>query len=413
MPEDNTDEKTIVLSTIEQQNCTTTSTTLEQRKISPKHTKKHTYKGISLLIIGVIIISVLIIYGYNMYEDRTKQSLTNNLINAIQHNDIKHARAIILEIKRHGYKSVDIDNLEKRLISMEQLDKAWEQAKQYYNTGMYKEAKGLIAGFTETSMYRDMALTMLEEIKQKELDSTIKSAISAYSKGDRAKAVKLINDVIEIDPANQQAHSLLSTIHQPVVKAKTPAHHTLANTSEDPGDKAYRDGAFDKALFLWSHSQKPGDTKKAIILTNIRKYMSIGERHLKDGDYKKAIESFNKILIFTGLIGITNKAFEHTINGMISDAYSRLGKAALTNCAYEQANVYFQRSIMFNPGNVQALQGFSTLNEEAEHLYKKAYVITDVNASEACKLYKQASLIAQKDTDVYKKIKEHLVSCEQ
>lgn len=411
MSNNKADEKTIILPLTPKQEPNTTILSTDQTKLTPTHSKTKKIKIMTYFIIFAIV--TLSICVYTVYEYKYRQRLTNNLIKAIQNNNINQSQLIISEIKKHNLRSNEIDELEKKVVSLERIANIWKHIEYCYNNGQYSEAKELLADFTLTSMYRDHALNMLKEIKQKDLNNTIESALLAYTNGERIKAIKLIDKAIEMDPNNQKVISLRSMVNKFNLDKKKHTVPKKINThTQDQGDNAYINGDFDKAFYLWSHSKESNNSKKAIILTNIKKYITISEKALKDCDYQKAVSSLKKVIVFMNLIGLKNKSLEYKTNSLISDAYSGLGNKALKDSNYSLANEYLQKSIMYNANNTLASQGFFILNEEAKNIYKKAYMLSDANLPEACKLYKQALEMAQKDSDVYKKIKRHLTACE-
>ena len=114
---------------------------------------------------------------------------------------------------------------------------------------------------------------------------------------------------------------------------------------------------------------------------------------------------------FVTLLGIRGSADEKAVQRLYALSYGLLGKKSLADGRYQRSNAYFQESVKFDPDNAEAARGFAVLNDKAGRLYKTAYMISGANTPEACRLYKRALDMAQKDTDVYKKIKERLVIC--
>ena len=94
-------------------------------------------------------------------------------------------------------------------------------------------------------------------------------------------------------------------------------------------------------------------------------------------------------------------------------AFCLLGKEELSAQRYGRAKQYLEEALKYEPGNPDTLRGFSILNDQAGRLYKRAYAISGANRSEACGLYRNAILIAQKGTDIYNKLKNRITACEQ
>jgi tetratricopeptide (TPR) repeat protein len=223
----------------------------------------------------------------------------------------------------------------------------------------------------------------------------------------------LIQQVLTMDPSNADANTLLASIELHVTENKklTRVNHKY-KTIENPGDLAYKNGDINAAIHLWAQTHKRDDTRKVVIATNIIRYMSAGEKALTSMDYNAAITSFNKVMSFISLLNIQNNSLENTVKRNLSISYSSLGMRALKDSLYVQANSYFQKSFYHDQANEEATKGFKILNQQAESLYKKAYIISGANHTEACSLYRQALDVAQKESGVYNKIKQRLSECE-
>ena len=408
------DKKTAILSVVPGRDHDTSSFIEEQHQYLSRGTKAKGHKsGVFVkAILAAVVLSATAFCAYVLHEQRNQHVLTGKLRASLRQSRLVQARGIMSEIKKHGYASDSISVLGKQLSVMQKLDDAWNTVQRYYDLNRYADARTALAPFTENTEYHDRAEMLLVDIRTKELQGMLKAAESLYAQGDADKASALIRQVLELDPSNHDARTLLAMLKPavPVRRAMTHAA-TVKSSSENSGDSAYRRGDFDAAVRLWTDAQNKNDAKKIAIAANIKKYLSIGKKVFESGDYAGALKSFDKVQAFVTLLGIRGSADEKAVQRYYSLSYGLMGKQALTDGRYHRANVCFQKSLKFDPDNAEAARGFSALNNKAERLYKTAYMISGANMPEACRLYNQALDMAQKDADVYKKIKEHFIVC--
>ncbi len=408
------DKKTAILSVVPGRDHDTSSFIQGQHGSLSRGAKAKGHKSgvfVKAILAAVVFIAAAFC-AYVLHEQRNQNVLTGKLRASLRQGRLEQARGIMSDIKKHGYASDSISVLGKQLTVMQKLDDAWNTVQRYYDLGRYADARTALAPFTENTEYHDRTEILLGEIRTRELQGMLKAAESLYAQGNADKASALIRQVLELDPSNHDAKTLLAMLKPavPVRRAMTHAA-TVKSSSENSGDSAYRRGDFDTAVRLWSDAQNKNDAKKIAIAANIKKYFSIGKKAFESGDYAGAIKSFDKVQAFVTLLGIRGSADEKAVQRYYSLSYGLMGKQALADYRYHRANVCFQESLKFDPDNAEAARGFSALNNKAERLYKTAYMISGANMPEACRLYNQALDMAQKDADVYKKIKEHFIVC--
>lgn len=404
------EEKTVIISETPKNILKTTTSTNKHEHLSViKLWNKRILVGL-LLFLTILFICAA---AFLIYNHEIQMRLTNTLKHVVQTHDLAQGEEALSQIKAHGYKSDQISLLEKEFMRLKEEENAWKKAQNYYNLGMYKEATTILQTFTSNAEYKDRAILELNTIKEKAVKQKIGYATQLYIAGQLRDAQLLIQEVLAIDPLNTDANALLSTIKSYVLENKKIKHNIQSQSIvENPGDLAYKNGDIDKAILLWQQKNEKDDTKKVIVATNIKRYMNTGERALASLNYETAITSFNKVAKFMALLKLHNTILENAIKKNLSISYSFLGMEALKDGMYIQANNYFQKSFSYDPANEEVIKGFNILNQEADALYKKAYIISNANHAEACKLYKQALDIAGKDTDVYKKIKQHFSACQ-
>jgi tetratricopeptide (TPR) repeat protein len=419
MPKEKQNEKTVILPDMHEHMQETTASVHEPHQRIPEglDRKKRKRSLLRLVLLAAVVLSSAVLGGYAVYEHREQGALTEKLTDAVRQDKLRQAQEIMREIRKHGYTSVSLTVLEKQLITMKALSDAWDRVQHYYNLGMYREARNAVAAFTSNTAYRDRAGVLLEDMRTKELNTMLKSAGLLYAQGNRDKATILIHQVLELDPSNRDAQALLAMVKPVVSGLKENRRRVNSSTvkKKDPvkntGDTAYKKGDFSTAVRLWSTTHKKDDAKKIVLSSNIKKYISIGQKAFESGDYPLAIKSFEKVQTFVSVLGIHGSVNEYTFRKYLSLSFGLQGKQALADGQQKRANVCFQESLKYDPSNAEAARGVSVLNEEAEKLYKTAYMISSANTPEACRLYKQALDITQKDADVYKKVKEHLIIC--
>ena len=408
------DKKTTLMSVVPGRDHDTSSFIQGQHPSLSRGTKAKGHKsGVFVkAILAAVVLSAAAFCAYVLHERRNQNVLTGELKASLRKGRLEQARGIMSEIEKHKYASNSISILGKQLTDMQKLDDAWNTVQQYYNLGRYSDVRTALAPFTENAAYHDRAAVLLGDIRTKELQSMMKAAETLYAQGYAEKAPALIRQVLELDPSNYEARTLLAML-KPAVPSRRAILHaaTVKLSSENSGDSAYKKGYFDAAVHLWSDAQNKNDAKKIALAANIKKYISIGKKEFESGDYAGAIKSFDKVQAFVTLLGIRGSEDEKTVQRYYSLSYGLLGKQALADGRYQRANVCFQKSLKFDPDNAEAARGFSALNNKAERLYKTAYMISGANMPEACRLYNQALDMAQKDADVYKKIKEHFTVC--
>ena len=408
------DKKTVLLSVVPGSDHETTAFSHGRDGPLVRRTgaKEHLSRGIVKAVLAAVVLSAAAFSAYLLHEQKQKNLLTGKLTASLRQDRIEQARGIMSEIKEHGFASNSISDLEKQLADMQKLHDAWNAVQQYYNLGRFAEARSALAPFTENTAYHDRVAVLLAGIRTRELQGMLKTAESLYAQGGTDEASALVHQVLELDPSNHEARALLAMV-KPAAPGDSAIKHTatVKSSRENSADSAYRRGDFDTAVRLWTDAQNKNDAKKIALAANIKKYISIGKTAFASGDYAGAIKSFDKVQAFVTLLGIRGSADEKTVRRYYSLSYGLLGKKALASGQYQRSNVYFQESIKFDPENTEAARGFSVLNDKAGRLYKTAYMISTANMPEACRLYKQALDMAQKDTDVYKKIKEHVIAC--
>ncbi|MCL4468921.1 MAG: hypothetical protein M1591_08315 [Deltaproteobacteria bacterium] len=408
------DKKTAILSVVPGRDHDTSSLIEEQHRALSRGTKAKGHKsGVFVkAILAAVVLSAAAFCAYVLYEQKNQHVLTGELRASLNQGRLKQAQGIMSEIEKHGYASESISVLGKQLSDMKKLDDAWNKVQRYYDLGRYADARTALAPFTENTEYHDRAEVLLGDIRTRELQGMLKAAESLYAQGDADKASALIRHVLELDPLNPDAKTLLPML-KPAVPVRRAMTHAAAvkSSAENSGDSAYRRGDFDAAVRFWTDAQNKNDAKKIAIAANIKKYFSIGKKAFESRDYAGAIKSFDKVQAFVTLLGIRGSADEKKVQRYYSLSYGLLGKQAFADGRYHRANVCFRESLKFDPDNAEAARGFSALNNKAERLYKTAYMISGANMPEACRLYNQALDMAQKDTDVYKKIKERFIVC--
>ena len=375
-------------------------------------TKGHTYGVILKAILAAVVFSAAAFCAYILHERKNKDLLTGKLALALRQDRLEQAQRIMSEINEHNYASDSISLLRRQLTDMQKLSDAWDRAQHDYDLNRYAEARSALAPFTENAIYHERAGVLLADIRSKELQNTLKTAASLYAQGQTDKASALIHQILELDPSNQQARALFAML-KPSAPVRSAGVRTavVKQSHENSGDTAYRRGDFNTAVGLWTNAQNKHNAKKIALAANIKKYISIGKKAYGSGDYAGAIKSFDKVQAFITLLGIRGSADEKAVQRLYSLSYGLLGKKALADGWYQRSKVYFQESVKFDPDNADAVRGFAVLNDKAGRLYKTAYMISGANTQEACRLYKQALDMAQKDTNVYKKIKERLIVC--
>ena len=408
------DKKTAILAVVPGRDHDSSSFIEGQHRYLSRGTKakKHKSDVFVKAILAAVVLSAAAFCAYVLHERRNQHVLTGELRASLRQGRLEQARGIMSKIKKHGYASDSISILGKQLTDMQKLVDAWNTVQRYYDLGRYADARTALTLFTENTEYHDRAEVLLGDISTKELQGMLKAAESLYAQGDADKASAMIRQVLAQDLSNPDARTLLAMLKPAVPVHRAMTHASAVKSSpENSGDSAYRRGDFDAAVRLWTDAQNKNNAKKIAIAANIKKYFSIGKKAFESGDYAGAITSFDKVQAFITLLGIPGSADEKALQRYYSLSYGLQGKQALADGRYHRANVCYQKSLKFDPDNAEAARGFSALNNKAERLYKTAYMISGANMPEACRLYNQALDMAQKDADVYKKIKEHFIAC--
>lgn len=353
--------------------------------------------------------------GYALYLRTDQNNLTGALKAAVDKADISTAQHTADMLQRRGYTSPAIASLKKRLAVLHGQARAWDSAQDLYRAGMFVQASGALSAFTSDALYREKAYGLLESIRNEQLHAMLQTATAMYAGGALKDAGALAQEVLKQDPGNHGALDLLSMIHlrgtppasrQSVVR-KDSGHARI----RDDGDDAYKRCDLGTAIHRWTASHSPSGARKIVLAGDIRKYLALGKSAYARHDYPAAAACFDKARTFIGLLHIGGSACESLVREQCAHSYNVLGQEALSKHAFRQANTYFGKSLDCAPANHGALSGFSALNEKAEALYKKAYVLWGANKPAACGLYRQAAAIAQKDSDVYKKSTKISTAC--
>lgn len=387
----------------------------EHKGIS-RHANTKPAKKLRLLLIMLIIIMGSGTAGYVLYADKERETLAAELKSAIQDGRTEQAHRILKTIEQHGYTSEIIVSLVKQLSMLDSLANSWDRAQQMLSSGMLTQAYNAALPFTLNTSYHSRAVAMIMEIQEKQLKGIIQTATTLYAGGNKKQAEQLLNYALEKKPGNKDAQDILAAIRTNEKVKHVTEHTGKGQQTRLTGDEVYKNGGLNTAIKFWSENHSKDNRRKIVLAGNINKYLNLGRKAYDRQDYASAVTLLEKAAVFVSLlgdIGIRGSADEYKINSYLGVSYSMLGMLALSGQAYRRAREYFEKSLNYEPANQETIRGFSALNDQADKLYKKAYTLSVANRSEACRLYKDAILIAQKDTDVYKKIKRHIATCGQ
>ncbi|MCL4478691.1 MAG: hypothetical protein M1381_06275 [Deltaproteobacteria bacterium] len=408
------EEKTVLLSADENAHLHTDIKKPLNKKKNP--CSKQPKSGPLRIILFVLVLisgAGLGSYTYFTYEEQNK--LSKSFEQAVNKHNIADAQHILNALKEKGYHSQTISIFAKTLDDMHLKDNAWQNAQALYKSNRFTDAYNALVRFTTDNFYHDRAEELVNSIKQHLLNGIIQTATSLYIQGNTGEAKALVNTVLAEDPSSRTANELLTLMytHQNNNhKVHTPKLNLVYT---DSGEQAYKQGDIDKAIMIWSgggSKEHPSNVKRAVIASSIKKYLNLGETAYGKLTYDAAIVYLKKADTFSEMINIKSSSVEKRLHKYLTAAYIELGKNALITHAYKKAGDFFSKALVFDPDNENALSGLITINDEANKLYKKAYVLSNANKKEACRLYMQAMDTAQKGTDVYKKIKEHIRICE-
>ncbi len=379
-------------------------------KIPAARRRRSFLTGIALA--AVVVASFSTVFGFVIYPRHHRNMLTTALRESLHQDNLDSARALLEHIRRHGYTSGSITLLQQQVAALQQQRDAWDQVQQFCTRGMYREARAALAPFTADTLYSARANLLLDDIRAKELNALIDSVKLLSARGQTQEAVIAAHQVLEKDPSNQYVRSMLTMMKpaQPLHQQGVPRTTVRQQQSID-GDAAYRRGDFDAAVQQWSQDRSQADAKKIVLSSNIRKYIRIGKKALDAEDYAGALQAFGKARTFSGLLGIHGSVDESTCRTYLAQSYSMLGRQALSRGAYQHAALFFQKSLKYDPSNAGALTGIAAVSEEAERLYKTAYMMSGANLPEACRLYRRALGMSQNNEDVSTKIRERASVC--
>ncbi len=408
------DHKTILVPAVSVQADDTTA--LVQHHAGHESGQKAWYKRrffvLSLVLAAAVVVSCSVLGGYVISTRHHQRVLTAALREALNQGSLSTAHSILAHLRRHGFTSPTLTVLQRQSEEMQQQRDAWGQVQQYVTQGLYGEALRALARFTADTAYREKAQRLIGDIRTKELDAMIGSASRLYAGGQTGEAGVIARTVLDRDPSNQYARSMLALLRKAPAR-RAPRDFAAASKQKQAvaGDAAYKRGDFDAAVEQWSHTRAPAAARKIVLASNIRKYIRIGKTALGSGDYAGARQAFGKARVFAGLLGIGGSVDGQACTVYLSRSYALLGRQALAQGFYKQAALDFQSSLRYDPSNAEALKGIAVLNEEAERLYRTAYMMSGANIPEACRLYRRALDMSQPNDDVYKKIQEHIACC--
>ncbi len=379
-------------------------------KIPGAHRRISLLAGIVFAATAVALCSA--VFGFVIYPRHHRNMLTTALRESLHQNNLDSARALLEHIRRHAYTSGSITLLQQQVAALQQQRDAWDQVRQFCTRGMYREALAALAPFTADTVYSAQAHLLLDDIRAKELNALIDSVKLLSARGQTQEAVIAAHQVLEKDPSNQYARSLIAMMKpaQPLHQQGIPRAAVRQQQDAD-GDAAYRRGDFAAAVQRWSKDRSQADAKKIVLSSNIRKYIRIGKKALDAEDFAGALKAFGKARTFAGLLGIHGSVDENTCRAYLSQSYGMLGKQALSRGSYQHAALFFQKSLKYDPSNAGALKGAAVVGEEAERLYKTAYMMSGANLPEACRLYRRALGMSQNNEDVSTKIRERASLC--
>ncbi len=367
-----------------------------------------------LLVLLLLISSGTVLYLLYTYKEQ--KTLTAELQSALQNNRTEQAHRILKIMEQHRYTSEDIAAFSTQLSRQDRLKDLWDKTQQMYNLGMLTQAYNAVQPFTLNTSYHDRAVVMIGQIEEQRAKGIIQTATTMYTSGNKKQAEQLLNYVLATDPGNKNALNILKMLRTDEAANPAPKHTRTKIQTRLTGDEAYKKGQLNSAMKLWSESHTTENQRKIVLAGTINKYLNLGTKACDKRDYASAASLLGKAEGFAALLknsGVSDPAMEHKIHVYLGLSYGMLGTRALSGHAYKYARQYFEKSLDYDPENQEALRGFSTLNDQAVKLYKKAYTLSSANKSEACRLYKEAGMIARKDADVYKKIKKQSTACEQ
>lgn len=367
-----------------------------------------------LLVLLLLISSGTVLYLFYTYKEQ--KTLTAELKSALQNNGTEQAHRILKIMEQHRYTSEEIVAFSKQLSRQDRLKDLWNKTQQTFNLGMLAQAYNAVLPFTINTLYHDRAVAMIGQIQEQRVKGIIQTATTMYTSGNKKQAEQLLNYVLATDPGNKNALDILKMLRTDEATNLAPKHIHKKIQTQLTGDEAYKKGQLKSAMKLWSESHTTENQRKVVLAGTINKYLNLGTKACDKRDYASAASLLGKAEVFVNLLkntGVSDPVMEQKIHVYLGQSYGMLGTRALSGRAYKYARQYFEKSLDYEPENQEALRGFSTLNDQADKLYKKAYTLSSANKSEACRLYKEAGMIARKDADVYKKIKKHSTACEQ
>ncbi|TDI80115.1 MAG: serine/threonine-protein kinase [Caldithrix sp.] len=291
-----------------------------------------------------------------------------------------------------------IEQCENKQKELPRFNKLLSDGKEYFEKGNYKKAlnafKEIIAIDPDHSESHELIEKIQKKIKQMErVDKQISEANSYLNKKKFEKAIEIYKEILKVEPQNQKGLAGLQQAERALARLAEMAS-LIAEGKTYLKDNNYSDALsrFEAALKLDPKNQEVLDLieqceNKQKEQRRLNKLLSDGKKYFENGNYKKALDAFKKIIVINPNHAEANDFNEkiekkvqqsETVDKLLSDALY-----CLKHEKFEQAFAAYKQILEIEPENKDATRGQKRAKKGIEQKVKRPTVPTSISTEKS------------------------------
>ncbi|MEE8299580.1 MAG: protein kinase, partial [Thermodesulfobacteriota bacterium] len=291
-----------------------------------------------------------------------------------------------------------IEQCENKQKEQRRFNTLLSDGKEYFENGNYEKAlnafKEIIALDPDHSESHELIEKIQKKIKQMErVDKQISEANSYLNKKKFEKAIEIYKEILKVEPQNQKGLAGLQQAERALARLAEMAS-LIAEGKTYLKDNNYSDAPsrFEAALKLDPKNQEVLDLieqceNKQKELRRLNKLLSDGKKYFENGNYKKALDAFKKIIVINPNHAEANDFNEkiekkvqqsETVDKLLSDALYYLKHEK-----FEQAFAAYKQILEIEPENKDATRGQKRAKKGIEQKVKRPTVPTSISTEKA------------------------------
>ena len=285
-----------------------------------------------------------------------------------------------------------------------------EEAKKLFAKGRGSEAIATLSQIPKDSQYYTAASSFSAKWASQSISKKLEQARRAFQRRNFGEALELVNEILQRDPKNKEALSLLASLEAGPNRgsAPMPVSSKLIPSALEKAVSLYRSGNMQLAIDAAELSRSE---KAAKYVEALRKLQTLANR-LRQAHRQKAgadiLRLAPQVLVIDKKLGYGQGVLRQEFKRMYADGLYLKGLQAYISDDYAASYTFFRKALKQQRNHKLSADYVNTLAQKARVLYFEADLQKEANRGEAARLFRLVTKMTSSSNEFHKKSKKWL-----